>query len=479
MLIFISQSMAANAGIISIFRNDDGHTNWQYVANWSSGIFILLLTITTLKLIITLRLAHKTNSSLEEIRNDLELRVQERTATLNESNQQLQNINLKLEDEVNCHKQTTILLRSSESYIQNILSSMPLMLIGLNQKGQITQWNHFSENISGVKTAQALGKDLWDTYPTIPISPDHINTAITQNESITINHSQRGCFCLSITIYPLQEHVEPGVVILIIDETKRIKTENMLIQKDKMSSMGELASTMAHDINPPLTAMLQQITTIKNQFNELRNKPSSIEQQVCDITNALDDASNHGQQAASIISNILSFSNAGGDEKHLADVSKIMDHALELAADMLSTPAKKFSDITLKRDYQANLAMIPCYAAELQQVFLSLFRHAWHALNKVTQPDHQPVITIQISECYDALWIKIQHNGIGLNNEEQQHIFEPFFGNNNIENQHGSDKRLSFSHFIITEHHQGQMALTSDQNVGTTFHMQIHIEQAS
>jgi signal transduction histidine kinase len=76
--------------------------------------------------------------------------------------------------------------------------------------------------------------------------------------------------------------------------------------------------------------------------------------------------------------------------------------------------------------------------------------------------------------CYDMLWIKVQHNGVGITNEEQQYIFEPFFTHTpGKAEDYDAGKRLSFSHFIITEQHQGQLAVTSDLNVGTTFHLQL------
>ena len=120
--------------------------------------------------------------------------------------------------------------------------------------------------------------------------------------------------------------------------------------------------------------------------------------------------------------------------------------------------------------------MIPCYVTELQQVFLSLFRHSCDALGKVERADHKPTIKIQINKCYGDLWIKIQHNGVGLSNEEQMYLFEPFFSNKSSDESYDASKRLSFAYFIITEQHQGQMAVTSDINVGTTFHMQIHLD---
>ncbi len=460
------------AGIVSHFKTEDG-TDWQHVANWSSGILILLLSMTAITLFFSRREAHKSNRELEIIRKELEQRVQERTATLDEANHLLTQTNQLLEGEITQHRQTTTRLRSSEAYISDILSSMPLMLIGLNQNGQVTQWNRRAEEITGINSKQALGKDLWKTYPAITVTPNQLAQAQKENRSITIKHSQRGQYHFDITIYPLQDQIETGVVILIDDVTQHILSANMLIQRDKMSSMGELASTMAHDINAPLQGILH------NLEKSLGALETSLLDNETALRGLLTDASNKGQQALAVINNLLDFSRSRGGEQRVADVTEIIEHTLTLANDVLSVPSGlRFRDITIERHYDKNLPKIPCFVSELQQVFLSLFRHACHALVQRQEKDQHPIIKIQVIECYEALWIKVQHNGVGISYQEQQFIFEPFFTDRVSDEDYDAGKRLSFSHFIITEQHRGELAVTSDLNVGTTFHIQLPLSQA-
>ena len=120
------------ADVFWFVRQDNGETNWQYVANFSSGILIIALSLTAIRLAFTRRAARRYNSELEEIRAQLEDRVKERTATLDNANSLLQQSNLALEEEITEHRDTSKKLRLSESYITSILRSMPLMLIGLN-----------------------------------------------------------------------------------------------------------------------------------------------------------------------------------------------------------------------------------------------------------------------------------------------------------------------------------------------------------
>ena len=76
------------------------------------------------------------------------------------------------------HKSTATKLRASEAYIKDILKSMPLMLIGVNKDGKITQWNKRAEEITGIKTENMLGKNLWDAYSAVTVSPEQINDVI-------------------------------------------------------------------------------------------------------------------------------------------------------------------------------------------------------------------------------------------------------------------------------------------------------------
>lgn len=439
------QSQVVQAALKFRLRKPDGSTNWQHVANWSGGILILVLTIALIIIIFTWRKARRANRELEAIRNDLELRVQERTAEL----------------------------RASEMYISDILRSMPMMLIGLDKDGNITQWNQRIEDITGIKVESCMGKNLWDIFPTITVSPNQIGEALSKNEATTIRYSQPGQYYYDITIYPLREQKEPGVVVLIDDITKEILSVNTLIHSDKMSSVGELAAAMSHDITPPLQAILSDIKSSRQFLADNNDLASSSEA----LNRLLDDAYEKGENLASIVNSFQDFSKVTSDRKEVCNMVDLMENTLELAGDVLSVPEQlRFKDIEIVRNFQEDIPEIPCFEAEMQHVFLSLLRHACDALRNTDHPERAPKIKIQMIVSYDNLWIRIHHNGLGLNNEEQMYLFEPFFRKNSPDGKYDASKRLSFPYFIISEQHQGQMAVTSDLNVGTTFHIQLPLK---
>lgn len=454
LLLMVSSTAHARFNLVDYFKDERGSTNWQYVANFSSGVLIITLSIVAIVLLLTWRKATRANKELTAIRNELETRVEQRTAAL----------------------------QASESYVANILKSLPLMLVGLNNQCQITHWNRKAEEIAGVSTTDALGKDLWQIYPTISITQAQIKQAIEQQEPIHIKQSQSGLYYFNIIIYPLQELDNGGAVLLIDDVTQKILAENMLIHNDKMASMGELAATMAHDINAPLQGILFDLSSFQRLLanGRLMQQDSECGKEVEKLNHLLEDASEKGRNVTAIINNLLNFSRQRTDEKIEVDVVELMEHTLELAADVLmSADNFRFSDFMIEKHYQGNLPKLLCYNIELQQAFLGIFRHAFDALHEMKEVV-SPKLKIEMSESYDTLWIRINHNGKRLTEEEQMSLFEPFFSSDQTDQaSQDAAKRLSFAYFIITDQHQGHMAVTSDENSGTTFHMQLGLIDAS
>lgn len=466
-LIFFSLllfSEYVDASIISYFKDEEGRTKWQYVANFSGSVLIVLLSITLLSLLVSRYKLAMRNRELRDIKRDLESTVTKRTENLNKSNRLLQS-------EVEQHKTTAALLESSQTYLSSILASMPSMLIGLNNNLHITHWNNTAESITGLSAEQVQGADLWEVYPAITVSPDQVKKVLSSRKPEIIKHSQRGQYYFDITVYPLADQQE-GVVVVVENVTQRSLAENMLIQRDKMASMGELAATMAYDINSPLQGILKDVSLV---LDGAKGSDEVSEKTL----NLLEDALERGKQASSVVQNLLEFSGSHGSEKHAENIIDVVDHCLELANNVLSGPSGlKFRDVQISKDYAEPVSNIDCYVAELQQVFLSILRHACQAMaQRKTRENYSPELKISILEDNGSLWVKINHNGEPLSSEEQTEIFEPFVQQTTPANPKPlvPENRLSFSYFVVTEHHDGELAVTSNAHDGTTFHIHFYL----
>jgi signal transduction histidine kinase len=221
---------------------------------------------------------------------------------------------------------------------------------------------------------------------------------------------------------------------------------------------------MAQDINKPLTAIIKDIKTVRQSVVDDNLDTDGL-------SDLLEETIIRGQQASSVITNLLNFSAGGGGEKAKSNLCKVMNGSLDLANDVLSvTDNLRFSQVQVDKQYADNLPDISCHTTELQQAFLSLFRHACHALDEI---DYKPCISISIDTSFDDIWVRIQHNGKTIELEDQKTLFEPFNQENALSKEVATGTHLSFAHFIITEQHQGQIAVTSNKEDGTTFHIQL------
>ncbi|NRA20047.1 MAG: PAS domain S-box protein [Oceanospirillaceae bacterium] len=478
-LVLIIVSGAVHAGISDLFKDENGSTNWQHLANWTSGSLIIILAIVIISLIVAHRHLRKSNRQLQNIRDQLEDRVIERTANLDRANQNLTDSNQLLGVEVKQHLETGLRLRSSESYINNILASMPLVLVSLDDKGLVTHWNPKAEELSGIAATSAIGKNLWSVYPEIVLTWEQVTKVIDEGETYTYPHRQRGIHFYDVTLFPLRGDEKQGVVILVNDVSKQKQAENMLVHNEKIASMTELASAMAHDINTPLQGMLLDLQSFQQLLSKQADSEVVGQQAVKMLKNLLSDASKRAETVASIVKNLLSFSRGRHEQQQLQQITVLLDNAIMLATDMLVLPgALQFNKIAIVKNYQPNLPLLNCYPIELQQVFLNIIRHACYALEEVSDLQ-SPQISISVSLEVDSLWVTLAHNGAVLSDEEQTTIFEPSLSVILPQRDVDSQKRLSFSNFIITDQHQGQMAVTSDAKQGTKFHIQLMLDSVS
>lgn len=444
-----SFSLNAYADIFAVFREEDGSTKWQYVANTTASVLILTLLVVLIFLIRAHLRAVRSNRALTEIKATLEDRVAHRTAVLQETTEQL---------------------REREAYITSIVNSMPVMLIGLNQQLQITQWNKTAEVITGRPFNDVVGKNLWEAYSAVTLTTDQVESVFASGETLNLKHTQQGQYSFDITLYPLENHNDTGIVILISDVTKQVNAENKVAERDKISAMGELASAMAFDISLPINTIFGRVSSARQEIEaaELGEVKEFLLQEVETVRKS-------AHQATAIAQNLLDLARNHRDTKQLADIPPIMDRSIELAMNLFTdADGLSFKDIEIRRNYTSPLPQIPCFPAELEQVFLRLLRSSFYALKATAnQTTGTPWINVEVGEFIDTLWIKVEHQGQGLSPDEQLDIFEPFFAISSRPTTCAVEQRLSYPYFIITNHHHGHMSVTSDEQHGTCFNIQL------
>lgn len=446
------------------------------------AVISLLLVVQT-ALIIGLQRSRLNNKrarrALKESQRELEQRITERTATLELTN-------LKLQDEIIRHEATVLLLRETQDYLNNILNAMPSVIIGVTHEGLVTHWNTAAEVSTGIPARDALGKPLTANYPCSYISQKLIEDTIAAGVPYRKENMREGqasdARYMDLTIYPLIAAQGIGAVIRLDDVTTQVKMEHMMIQNEKMFSLGELAAGIAHEINNPIGAILHSVQNISRRTsptferNRLITESLGIDMQHIHaylekrgIYKFLEDIREAGERSAQIVTNMLEFSHSRLHSVGPINLKTVLDHSIELSINIGKGKEKLHHPITVIRDYDESLPRIMGSAPELQQVILNLLRNARQAFvdEERASDAPEPTIIVRATRQRERVIIEVEDNGPGMSDEVKKHIFEPFYTTKDVGK--GTGLGLSVSYFIISEHHNGKLSVESVLGKGTKF----------
>jgi len=163
-------------------------------------------------------------------------------------------------------------LRRANNYIGNIIDSMPSVLVGVDAQGKVTQWNSAAERVTGLGRAQALGQPINQLLPVMASEMDRVLDAVRSRQAFAIHRrvcreGEQICF-QNVTVYPLTGESADGAVIRVDDVTEQVRIEEMMVQSEKMLSVGGMAAGMAHEINNPLAGMVQTASVLSSRLTD-------------------------------------------------------------------------------------------------------------------------------------------------------------------------------------------------------------------
>ncbi len=391
-------------------------------------------------------------------------------------------------------KQQETELRNLRNYLYNIIDSMPSVLVGVDIDGRVTQWNKTAEQTTGITATAAQGKNLADVFPHVASEMEKITESIrtrkTKQEQKRPYMSENGTGYEDVTIYPLITNGVEGAVIRIDDVTNKVRMEEMMIQSEKMLSVGGLAAGMAHEINNPLSGIMQNAAVMADRLTgDLPSSHRAAEEagtsmeiirafmDARDIPNILESIRKSGCRAAEIVANMLSFARKSDSTFSAQNMADLIDQTMDLAGSDYDLKKKyDFRQIEIIRKYDKNLPTVLCEAGKIRQVLLNILRNGAEAMSEY-RADHTahsveaeaPRFVLRLAHEKEAgmVRIEIEDNGPGMDEETRKRIFEPFFTTKPV--GQGTGLGLSVSYFIITENHRGEMAVESQPGVGANF----------
>ncbi|ROM92522.1 HAMP domain-containing sensor histidine kinase [Pseudomonas brassicacearum] len=403
--------------------------------------------------------------------------------------------NRKLELEVQVRSKIEKKLTGFQNYLNSIIDSMPSALIALDEQLYVTQWNQEASALSGTRLDEALNQPIFLAFqPLKPFLPQLKETveqhSVVKIERVTwIKDDEPKHYAL--TFYPLMGGAGRGVVIRIDDITQRLSLEEMMVQSEKMLSVGGLAAGMAHEINNPLGAILHNVQNIRRRLSaDLPKNIETAEQigieldsvnrylQNREVPQLLDGIQQAGARAAKIVTHMLSFSRRSNRQMAPCDLPALIDQAVEIASnDFDLAIGFDFKGQAIIRQFDPQLGPVPGTANELEQVLLNLLKNAAQAIHQrenATEPGR-----IILRTRLNPPWaeIQVEDNGVGMSENVRKRTFEPFFTTKEI--GQGTGLGLSVSYFIITNNHKGQMEVQSTLGQGTCFTLRLPLAGAT
>ena len=251
-------------------------------------------------------------------------------------------------------------------------------------------------------------------------------------------------------------------------------TQNQLIQKEKMASLGELTAGIAHEIQNPLNFVNNFSEVSTELVAELKEAQAAgdgeeVTALADDLTQNLEKITQHGQRAAAIVRGMLEHSRQSTGERQPTDLNALCEECLRLAYHGLRAKDKSFN-AALETDFAPGLPLVEAVGADLGRVLLNLFNNAFYAVQQRQQAGeagYAPTVSVSTQHTGKAVEIRVSDNGTGMSAEVQAKIFQPFFTTKPT--GEGTGLGLSLSHDIIAQGHGGTLTVESHEGQGTGF----------
>ena len=388
-------------------------------------------------------------------------------------------INEKLAQEITIRRSVENQLKHTQNFLDSIIDSMPSALFAVDSNGFIQQCNKQAAEWLASRPEPLSGQRLAKFFESVEdfemlLSRCHMAHEVQKLERVVLALPAE-TFVADVVIYPLKDPDLTGLVVRIDDIRQRQQMEEIIVQTEKMRSVGGLAAGMAHEINNPLGAILQGVQNIQRRIAPENDRNLEVakdhgldmdamydylqERQVTQFIGNIQDA---GKRAASIVSNMLQFSRGNSQTLVESSASDLLERTLNIA----------HSDLDLRKiavtvSIPNDLPMISCIPSEMEQVLLNILQNAAHAMVHAEPATELPRIDVEVSTTNEYLIISIKDNGPGMDDETSRKIFEPFFTTKDI--GAGTGLGLSVSYFIITAHHRGQLSVDTAPNMGACF----------
>ena len=258
------------------------------------------------------------------------------------------------------------------------------------------------------------------------------------------------------------------------------ETQQQLIQKEKMASLGELTAGIAHEIQNPLNFVNNFSEVSRELLDEMKtelksNNTTGAIAIADDVQHNLDKILHHGKRADAIVKGMLQHSRSSRGAKEPTDINVLCDEYIRLTYHGLRAKDKTFK-ATIKTDFDESNRKIDIIPQDMGRVILNLLTNAFYVVDekkKTAIENYEPTISISTKKTSDKVEIKVSDNGSGISQKVLEKIFQPFFTTKPT--GQGTGLGLSLSYDIVKAH-GGELKAETKEGEGSEFTIQLPIK---
>lgn len=373
----------------------------------------------------------------------------------------------------------------AQAFARAIAQATIVGVIVLDRDFRIVWINEAALKNAGLTREEALGQYCFRishqrvTPCAGPDAPCPMQETLETGQAAHAMHEHRSadghCTYCDISTYPLFNRAGNVVEVVEIirditddlnekfEQRTRVLKENLaqLVYEDKLVALGKMVASVAHEINNPISSIINFTMLVSETLREGPPDPAQMEK----LVKYLDLSQREAQRCGKIVSNLLSFARQQPMEPKIIDLCEIMERVINLLAHTM-----ELSKITLDWKCQEATLYLRADYNQIEQCLLNLVFNAIESM-----PDGgRLTISAGLNPAGERIWCQITDQGAGISSRDLPHIYEPFFTTKSESS--GVGMGLSMVYGIIREH-KGEIAVDTAEGRGTTFEITLPAAQ--
>ncbi|GGD21449.1 PAS domain-containing sensor histidine kinase [Aureimonas glaciei] len=361
-------------------------------------------------------------------------------------------------------------LRAREAHVSSILETVPDAMIVIDSQAHIQSFSKAAERLFGYTAPEAMGLNIRNLMPE-PYRSQHdgyLTRYFASGERriigigrVVVGQRKDGStFPMELAVGEVQSGDARFFTGFIRDLTERRATEGRLqelqselVHMSRFTTLGEMASTLAHEINQPLTAIANYLKGCRRILDRMQGTEVPV------LRDAVDKAGNQALRAGEVIRHLRDFVSRGESERHLVSLPKLVEEASALG---LVGAKEQGVRVSYRFDTRAPRVLVD--RIQIQQVLLNLIRNAIESMHDSARRD----LVIGTQRKGDMIEVSVSDSGSGISEEMAARLFQPFV----TTKPQGMGVGLSICRTIV-ESHGGRIWADPGSDGGTTFRFTI------